>query len=175
MDHETRSAIGLVAVSGGKMAECFTLQCWASQTMCYKDACWIEGRATCVFPTSFAFFWKEQFKFPLVAVSLPSFGWECQSNSMPLPPTEHMTPGKTISISLSLALEFSAEKHNIREGGPTDMGSCSLDPQVLLFREVCFLGFASECVRHSTSFLFMEASRNTFCCLPSKTRKWHKL
>lgn len=76
MDHETRSAVGLVAVSGGKMAECFTLQCWGSQTMHYKDAlwCWVEGRAACVYPTSFAFLWKEQFKFPLAAGSLPSFG-----------------------------------------------------------------------------------------------------
>lgn len=75
MDRKTRSAIGLVTVGRGEIAECFTLQCWASQTMHYKDTrlCWIEGSDPCVFPTSFVFFWKEQFKFPLGAAPLPSW------------------------------------------------------------------------------------------------------
>lgn len=148
------------------------LQYRASQTMLDKDTwrCWIEARATCL--ANFFYLLLERAIQISLGSRLPPQFWLGMSIIFhSSTPYQVRDPGKTISIFLSHALPFSAEKYDIKEGQSTDVGSCSLDPQVLLFQEVCFFCFALESVSHPTSFLFIEASKSTFCCVQPKTHK----
>lgn len=78
----------------------------------------------------------------------------------PPPPTKHMTPGKTISISLSLALDFSAEKHNYQRRWTYRHGFLFPWSSGPALPKVCFPCFALASVMHSAYFLFMEANKH---------------
>lgn len=167
MDHETRSAVGLVAVSGGKMAECFTLQCWGSQTMHYKDALW------CLCLPNLLCLPLERAVQVSLGSRLPPQFWLRMSIKFhaPTPNQAHDPRQNHFHFSLP-CFSFSAEKHDYQRRWAYRHGFLFPWSSGPALPKVCFLCFALLSVMHSTSFLFMEANRNTFCCLQSKTRKW---